>query len=90
MNASKRTPAIGMLLGALCSVAAVACILAATTGAAEVKGRVFDRGDNALWMRRHWMHENPTPSEIAALVESLRAHGIKRIYPFLGPMDREG
>jgi hypothetical protein len=20
---------------------------------------VFDRGDNALWMRRHWMHEAP-------------------------------
>ena len=50
----------------------------------------FDRGDNALWMRRHWMHEDPTAGEIAALAESLRAHGIRRIYPFLGPMDREG
>ncbi len=36
------------------------------------------------------MHEGPTPAEIAALVESLRARGIRRIYPFLGPMDREG
>lgn len=50
----------------------------------------FDRGDNALWMRRHWLHEAPTPDEIAALVESLRARGIRRIYPFLGPMDNEG
>jgi hypothetical protein len=32
----------------------------------------------------------PTPSDIAALVESLRARGIRRIYPFLGPMDRDG
>ena len=28
--------------------------------------------------------------EIAALVESLRERGIRRIYPFLGPMDAEG
>jgi hypothetical protein len=51
---------------------------------------VFDRGDNALWMRRHWMHEAPTPAEIAALAESLKARGIRRIYPFLGPMDGDG
>ena len=89
MNTSKRKPAIRMLLGALSAVAAGVATIAAATGA-EVKAGVFDRGDNALWMRRHWMHENPTPAEIAALVESLRAHGIKRIYPFLGPMDREG
>jgi hypothetical protein len=50
----------------------------------------FDRGDNAIWLRRHWMHEGPTQAEIAALVEALRARGIRRIYPFLGPMDREG
>ena len=90
MSGSKRTPAIGMLLGALCVLAAGLCIIGAATGAAELKGRVFDKGDNALWMRRHWMHENPTTAEIAALADSLRAHGIKRIYPFLGPMDREG
>ncbi len=51
---------------------------------------VFDRGDNALWMRRHWLHENPSSDEIAALAEALRERGIKRIYPFLGPMDAEG
>ncbi|MGA8769954.1 MAG: hypothetical protein WB610_06220 [Rhodomicrobium sp.] len=89
MSSSTRTPAIRMSLGALCSVAAVTCFIAVATGA-EVKAGVFDRGDNALWMRRHWMHENPAPVEIAALANSLRAHGIKRIYPFLGPMDREG
>lgn len=90
MSGSKRTPAIGILLGALCVLAAGLCIIGAATGAAELKGRVFDKGDNALWMRRHWMHESPTTAEIAALAGSLRAHGIKRIYPFLGPMDREG
>jgi hypothetical protein len=58
--------------------------------AASPKRGEFDRGDNAIWLRRHWMHEGPTPSEIAALVESLRARGIRRIYPFLGPMDRDG
>ena len=29
-------------------------------------------------------------AKIAALADSLRARGIKRIYPFLGPIDREG
>ncbi len=50
----------------------------------------FGRGDNALWMRRHWLHEGPTAEEIAALALSLRERGIARIYPFLGPMDAEG
>jgi hypothetical protein len=89
LSRSTRTPAMRLSLGAICSLAAVTGIIAAATGA-EVKTGVFDRGDNALWMRRHWMHENPAPVEIAALAGSLGAHGIKRIYPFLGPMDREG
>jgi hypothetical protein len=50
----------------------------------------FDRRDNAIWLRRHWMHEGPTHAEIAQLVASLRARGIRRVYPFLGPMDRDG
>lgn len=50
----------------------------------------FDQGDNGLWMRRHWLHEGPAPEEIASLVAGLRARGIRRIYPFLGPMDEEG
>ena len=58
--------------------------------ASSPKAGEFDRGDNAIWLRRHWMHEGPTQAEIAALVESLRARGIRRIYPFLGPMDRDG
>jgi hypothetical protein len=52
--------------------------------------KLYDRGDNALWMRRYWIHESPTSKEIKALVASLRERGIKRIYPFLGPMDKEG
>jgi hypothetical protein len=69
------------------------CLLAAVLLAAPAHAGgagAFDRGDNALWMRRHWLHESPSDGEIAALVEGLRERGIKRIYPFLGPMDAEG
>lgn len=64
--------------------------LAGAAGAGEPRPGAFDRGDNALWMRRHWLHEGPSKEEIAALVASLRERGIKRIYPFLGPMDKDG
>jgi hypothetical protein len=78
----------------LCLIAVALFVVAglpgSSTQAADSKFGEFDRGDNALWMRRHWMHEGPTHAEIAALVESLRARGIRRIYPFLGPMDRDG
>src|SRR5215468_12093626 len=77
--------------GLLCLLAAIGFLFAGRPAeAAETKPGAFDRGDNALWMRRHWMHESPTTAEIAALVDSLRARGIRRIYPFLGPMDRDG
>ena len=29
--------------------------------AGEKTPGVFDKGENGLWMRRHWLHENPTP-----------------------------
>jgi hypothetical protein len=58
--------------------------------AAEDPPGAFDRADNALWMRRHWLHERPSKDEIEALAHSLKARGIRRIYPFLGPMDGEG
>ncbi len=74
--------------------ALIACTLimtlAAGAQALEPKGPALDKRDNGLWMRRHWLHEDTTPAEIAALVENLRARGIKRIYPFLGPPDGEG
>jgi hypothetical protein len=72
------------------------CIFAAgflTAPSAHAAGRkpaLFDKGDNALWMRRHWLHEAPSSEETAHLVASLRERGIRRIYPFLGPMDGEG
>ncbi len=89
MSSSRPAVVIGILLAALCLAAAGTSIIA---GAGARPGRAvgFDKGDNALWLRRHWMHENPAQAEIAALVESLRARGIKRIYPFLGPMDPQG
>ena len=58
--------------------------------AVEVQEGAFDTGDSGLWMRRHWLHDGPAQTEIDALAQSLRAHGIRRLYPFLGPMDREG
>lgn len=49
----------------------------------------FDRGTNGLWMSRHALHAI-RPVDTAALVARLRAHGITRIYPFLGPPDTVG
>ena len=71
-----------------CAIAAAWLVEPASAG--EPKPGAFDRGDNALWMRRHWLHEGPGKEEIAALVAGLRERGIKRIYPFLGPMDKDG
>ncbi len=97
MSSSRKSFGVGQVLRtarhALCAVAVMVigmCMPGKVSQATESKAGTFDRGDNALWMRRHWLHENPTKEEIAALVESLRAHGIRRIYPFLGPMDRDG
>ena len=51
----------------------------------------YDRGENALWLQRQWLHEGAPPGEtVAVLVERLRRHGIRRVYPFLGPMNSEG
>ena len=50
----------------------------------------FDRADNGLWMRRHWIHGGAPDEERAELAASLEAHGIRRIHPFLGPMDPDG
>ena len=72
-------------LGALASLA-----LAPGARAEDPAPARFDQGDNGLWMRRHWLHEGPTAEEIASLVASLRERGIRRIYPFLGPMDAQG
>jgi hypothetical protein len=93
---SNRARLTSFLLACLGLIAAwLQCGKASAQGQAgddgpPAKAGEFDRGDNAVWLRRHWMHEAPEPAEIAALVESLRARGIRRIYPFLGPMDRDG
>lgn len=55
-----------------------------------VHGR-FDRGDNALWMRRFWIHGGAeADTDPARLATELRALGVRRVYPFLGPMDDRG
>jgi hypothetical protein len=69
---------------------AAALIAAGAAQSGETQLAIVWRDGDALWMRRHWLHEEPSKDEIAALVESLRERGISRIYPFLGPMDGEG
>lgn len=59
-----------------------------------IEGR-FDRGDNALWMRRHWIHGPGgygagEPRDLRRLARELSALGVRRIYPFVGPMDETG
>jgi hypothetical protein len=49
----------------------------------------FDRGDNGVWLRRHWIHGG-AKLDVAELVSVLDGLGIRRIYPFLGPMDKDG
>jgi hypothetical protein len=48
-----------------------------------------DRGDNGLWMTRHWLHGGSGTST-GELAKSLRELGVRRVYPFLGPMDHTG
>jgi hypothetical protein len=68
----------------------IALALHSASLAAEPAAGSLDKAENGLWMRRRWLHDSPAAPEIEALVQGLRAHGIRRIYPFLGPMDREG
>jgi len=53
-------------------------------------GVSFDRRDNALWLGRRWLHEEPSDAEVDALAARLAAHGISTVYPFLGPMNARG
>ncbi|MFH1468954.1 MAG: hypothetical protein ABIO70_31500 [Pseudomonadota bacterium] len=79
----RRLLVYGLLLGL--PVAAVAWWCAPLLR--RVPAQAWD--DNGLWMRRHWLHgEEHAP--VPDLVAALRAHGIRRIYPFLGPMDPDG
>lgn len=47
------------------------------------------RDDNGVWLRRHWLHGG-AELDPAELVRTLDELGIRRIYPFLGPMDEDG
>ncbi len=48
----------------------------------------LNRDDNGLWLRRHWLHGGHGPT--LQLVAEVQALGIRRLYPFLGPMDPTG
>jgi len=68
---------------AFCLIATVA-VGSAGARAGQPEQGASVRDGNALWMRRHWLHEAPSGAEIAALVAGLRERGIRRIYPFSG------
>ncbi len=46
--------------------------------------------DNAVWLRRRWIHEPRSDAEITTLVAALRAHDLGTIYPFVGPLAPDG
>lgn len=70
--------------------------LAGCSAAPEPPAAVtLDQGQNGIWMRRHWLHGGPEVDGHedrlrAELAAAARANGIRRLYPFLGPMDHEG
>jgi hypothetical protein len=66
--------------------------LADVTQQREIERRIGQRApaNNALWLRRRWLHELRTTAEIEALVHQLHSHEITTIYPFIGPMRPDG
>jgi hypothetical protein len=50
----------------------------------------LDRGENALWLSRHWLHEDVTDAELDALAGATQRLHITRLYPFLGPPGADG
>jgi hypothetical protein len=52
--------------------------------------KTHDRGDNALWLSRHWLYESPTDAELDELARACERLGITRLYFFLGPIDEHG
>lgn len=94
---SRRPPARSRALAALvigaCSAAAVWGFVAWAVPPRIVPappGTSFDRHDNAVWLGRHWIHDDPSDAELDALAARLTAHGLGTIYPFLGPMNERG
>jgi len=47
-----------------------------------------NRNDNGIWLRRHWLHGGH--GSVDTLVREANTLGIRRLYPFLGPMDPSG
>lgn len=52
--------------------------------------QTHDRGDNALWLSRHWLYETPGETELDELARACERLGITRLYFFLGPADEHG
>ena len=73
----------------------LALLLGCTASPPPAPAVSLDRGDNGVWLRRIWLHDDPLISGreealFAGLVEDTRRLGITRLYPFLGPMDATG
>jgi hypothetical protein len=70
---------------------AVACGFAACApNPASVEPERRSRDDNGLWARRVWLHQAQDDAALDALITTLRARGVTRFYPFLGPPDETG
>ena len=70
--------------------AALLLLLAAACAPAPEAPPPRSRDENGLWARRVWLHEAQDDAAIEALVSTLRARGVTRFYPFLGPPDETG
>lgn len=46
--------------------------------------------NNAIWLRRRWLHAQSTEMERQLLVIEAHAHAIGTLYPFIGPMKPGG
>lgn len=79
-----REPGVTLLL------ALVGCATPAAPPPAAPPPAALNRDDNGLWARRVWLHEARTDAETQALVDTLRARGVTRLYPFLGPPNSLG
>ncbi|MFT5684379.1 MAG: hypothetical protein ACI8RZ_005320 [Myxococcota bacterium] len=73
----------------------IAFLLSCTRSEPPAEPVILDRGDNGVWLRRIWLHDDPLlagreDALFAGLIEDTRRLGITRLYPFLGPMDADG
>jgi hypothetical protein len=53
-------------------------------------GAEFDHGTNAVWLGAAWSNSLKSPEEIAGMVDTLDAHGIRYVYTEEGALEPDG